>query len=131
MHSPSQVLFVQTDARVAAMLELFNTLALPEAKLDILQRALAYARATRCSKLAPSLVGKAEVWERQWQLRREEAAPLFADIAAVLAAHPSPVLRKEAFMLRSKVLLPAATCLLCECSSACDVGDGAFRAPKP
>jgi hypothetical protein len=56
-------------ARIAAMLELFNTVAHAEAKLEVLRRALAYAKATKCVNLAPSLHGKAEAWEREWQLR--------------------------------------------------------------
>ena len=61
-------------ARVAFMLELFNTLASAELKMEVLTRVLEYARSTNCAKLAPSLYNKAEAWEQQWQLRYPPAA---------------------------------------------------------
>jgi hypothetical protein len=95
----------RTGPRIAAMLELFAIVAAPPVKYAIILKLLEYAVDAKIATLAASLHGKAEIWERQWSLKPAEAIPLFAAVAAVLDTHPSPILKKEAFVLRSKALL--------------------------
>lgn len=98
----------RAGARVSGMLEMFNTVSAPGVKHTLVLKILEYARAARIGSLAASLHGKAEAWERQWGLEAADAAELFAAIAAVLEPHPSPILKREAFTLRTKVLLGGA-----------------------
>jgi hypothetical protein len=95
----------RTGPRISAMLELFATVAAPPVRHAIILKVLEYAVAAKIPTLAASLHGKAEIWERQWSLTPAEAIPLLAAVAAVLDTHPSPILKKEAFLLRSKALL--------------------------
>ena len=95
----------RAGARISAMLEMFNTAAAPAVKHALVLKVLEYARAARIGSLAASLHGKAEAWERRWELDGRDAAALFAAVAAVLDPHPSPLLKREAFTLRTKVLL--------------------------
>lgn len=94
--------------RVSTMLQLYNTAASADARLAIIMRVLDFARAANASALAPSLHKQAELWEREWKLSAQQRATLFAAVADVLDSHPNAILKGEALMLRSKVLLAAA-----------------------
>ena len=92
-------------ARVSAMLELFNSWPRSHYQYTLLMRILGFATTAKLSQLAVPLYGRADLWDRAWQLTQTQAMELFDGIAKVLDMHPSPLLKKEAFSLQTRVLL--------------------------
>jgi hypothetical protein len=92
-------------ARMAAMLELFNSWPRPGYQHSLLVRILTFASKEKVSQLAVPLYGRADLWDRAWQLEQKQAMEMFEGIAKVLDMHPSPLLKKEAFALQTRVLL--------------------------
>lgn len=91
--------------RLSAMLELFNTWPNPQYQHTLLLRILDYACDAKLNQLAASMHNRADLWQRAWALDEGQAMELFDRIARVLDMHPSPLLKKEAFSLQTRVLL--------------------------
>lgn len=91
--------------RLTAMLELFNSWPSPQYQHALLLRILDYACEAKLSQLAASMHNRADLWQRAWALDEGRAMELFERIARVLDMHPSPLLKKEAFSLQTRVLL--------------------------
>lgn len=92
-------------ARVSAMLELFNAWPRSPYQYNLLMKILAFANSEKLSQLAVPLYGRADLWDRAWQLTQTQSMDMFEGIAKVLDMHPSPLLKKEAFGLQTRVLL--------------------------
>lgn len=92
-------------ARVSAMLELFNSWPRSPYQYSLLMRILGFATTEKLSQLAVPLYGRADLWDRAFQLTQAQSMELFEGIAKVLDMHPSPLLKKEAFSLQTRVLL--------------------------
>lgn len=91
--------------RLSAMLELFNSWQSPQYQHTLLLRILDYATEAKMNQLAASMHNRADLWQRAWALDEGQSMELFERIARVLDMHPSPLLKKEAFSLQTRVLL--------------------------